>query len=574
MTQDLSPISIQLASLADTSSKNKEYLAQIVNHLFADIAIGHSCSKLDEISRAINTSSEVILQLLLQSKISAIYTTVPLKILPMPISIIQMDKISLIYITKYLGYEIDVVRQTKLLAQNIIPPVNLTQYMSCLEQLKDDNDLPNADQLQAIHNCAIQRLSFITGGPGTGKTTTVTLLLWLLYQLYGESIKVKICAPTGKAASRVKDSITGNINFFKNKGLPIDLEPLNHLLTDNFGTIHKLLGYIKHSIYFKHNPENPLAIDILIIDESSMIGLPLFSKLLQAVNHKTIKHIIFLGDKNQLSSVEEGYVFASLIQPRQDTSPDLFNVTTPANISELRISKRNSGDIGVLTNAVLHQDMDKVNQILASSNSIKLQKPAFNNVVKYYLNSEVLNEYFIQVEQFKIGGEKQLFEKFNQQSLLCLTNIGILGTLNLNQQIEKQVKLRLCTTNLWYTGRPVIILQNDYSLSLNNGDIGICIVNNNQVWVIFEDGRMFIPEVLPSHQLAYALSIHKSQGSEYEHVNIVLPTGDTHNMCSRELLYTAVSRAKKSITLFSTQLTIANSIRNVLSRNTGLVYLL
>ena len=314
--------------------------------------------------------------------------------------------------------------------------------------------------------------------------------------------------------------------------------------------------------------------DVLIIDESSMVGLPLFSKLLQAIDSKTIKHVIFLGDKNQLSSVEEGYVFASLINQRKGNNHDLFSFTGIDNISELRVSKRNSGDIGALTYEVLHQDMDKVQKILSDSNAIKLAKPTFNTILKHYLHSTSLNEYFETAQQFEIGGEKLLFEKFNRQSLLCLTNVGILGTLNLNQQIEKQIKLRFSTMNIWYSGRPVIILQNDYSLSLNNGDIGICVCINNQAWVLFEDGRMFIPEVLPSNQLAYAISIHKSQGSEYEHVNIVLPTGDEHNMCSRELLYTAVSRAKKSINLFSSSATIRNSIKNVISRNTGLIYIL
>jgi exodeoxyribonuclease V alpha subunit len=180
---------------------------------------------------------------------------------------------------------------------------------SVLHQLSQKNGLPNIEQLQAIEASCRKKFSIITGGPGTGKTTTVTLLLWALYYLYGSDLSVKICAPTGKAAVRVRDSILNSIERLRidGNGL-VDVSCFAGLINDNsnFGTIHKLLGTQSRQIYFRHNHKNQLEQQVLIIDESSMVGLPLFSKLLDAVNSSTIQHIIFLGDKNQLSLWKKG----------------------------------------------------------------------------------------------------------------------------------------------------------------------------------------------------------------------------------------------------------------------------
>lgn len=579
MNLEIKPISLQLASLANTSlsDKARQNLITLINQLFVDLELGHSCTKLSKINSEMSEAN--IIKLLLQSNLATKFTSIPENLEPTPITILQFKEDVLIYISKYLQYELDIACHIHKLTlrTNVETCSKYTESINFLEKLKNAEDLPNSDQLLAITNCIQNKLSFITGGPGTGKTTTVTLLLWVLYQLYGANCNIKICAPTGKASARVKDSITNSIKYFKEKKLTIFSDDFDSLLGNgnNFGTIHKLLGSNKNSIYFKHNKDNLLDIDVLVIDESSMISLPLYNKLLQAVNCKTIKHIIFLGDKNQLSSVEEGYVFASLIG--EGKKLDLFTSPASTNVSNLSISKRNTDDVGVLANAILTQNMPQIEKVLENSSKISLTKPKLNNILLRSFNSNnySINTYLNFIIKTEILDYKELFIKFNQQIILCLTNTGLLGSININQQVEKKAKLLFKTINIWYTGRPIIILENDYSLGLYNGDIGICQIKHDKVVIIFENGKEFIPEVLPKHQLAYALSIHKSQGSEYEHVNIILPEGQNNKLlCTNELIYTAITRAKKSIIIYSEKETIKQAINNRTNRNTGLSYLL
>ncbi|MFN7095440.1 MAG: ATP-dependent RecD-like DNA helicase, partial [Burkholderiales bacterium] len=192
------------------------------------------------------------------------------------------------------------------------------------------------------------------------------------------------------------------------------------------------------------------------------------------------------------------------------------------------------------------------------------------NYIKQLTNS-------LQLEILATLGE--LFQQFNQLAILCLTNVGVLGADNLNLQVESLVKQALGVNDLWYTGRPIIILNNDYSLGLHNGDIGICLIKDNTPVVIFESGQEFIPEVLPCNQLAYAITIHKSQGSEFENVVVVL-TSDTNmgknsqELLSRELVYTAITRAKVRVNLYAGVDALEYAIHNSTKRNTGLNHLL
>lgn len=578
--QDFGMIAEQLANLASDKIdfEKRNYLKLIINKLFLDIANGHSCSIFNE--EDLNLTNSFVIKLLKSSNLACVYETYPNVLDTSPISIIKTKERSIFYISKYLQYELNIAKKIQILSKKTITHKNpnINKYMQKLSELKQLTDLPNLNQFAAIQNSLDNKISFITGGPGTGKTTTVTLLLWILYQIYDEDIVIKICAPTGKAASRVKGSILSNIDFFRQNQYTLDLTVLNKLLASNnsFGTIHKLLGFKKNSIYFKHGIDNPLNIDVLIVDESSMISLPLFSKLLDAINLETISHVIFLGDKNQLSSVEEGFVFASLIDGLILNQRDLFNDRLSSIVNELVISKRNAGEISLLTKYILDNNFDNILQLMASSKSIKLIPPKLENILNHVFNSIYLNDYikYASIKDLGLLNVENLFKLFISQTILCLTNVGILGSVNINLQIEKFVKQKIGTVETWYPGRPVIITENDYLLGLNNGDIGICIYDNDVPKIIFEDMRIFIPEILPKYQLAYALTIHKSQGSEYHHVNVVMPKIDENKICSRELLYTAVSRSKNSITLFTTPEMIQYTIQKNTNRNSGLSYFL
>jgi exodeoxyribonuclease V alpha subunit len=596
---------INLANNALTSTE-KDVLSLIIGKLFSDLDIGHSCSILQDIP---NLSIEEQFNLLLKSKLAAEYSSFPINLEALPISILNFGNKQLVYITKYLQYELDIVNKIELLTNTQPQQVNSEQGITTLKHLSAKIHLPNNEQLQAISNCLKQKFSIITGGPGTGKTTTVAILLWLLYQNYGDKLKIKICAPTGKASKRVKESIRGSILNPRLNELDFSQVLLLLESSNNFLTIHKLLGFLSNSIYFKYNKNNLLDVDVLIIDESSMISLPLFSKLLEAIDANRVRHVILLGDKNQLSSVEEGYVFAALVN-----APKINRY-----ITSLIVSNRSNQDISNLANAVQAENLAEVNKLLSykympveqmiknvrnftSNNTLYPNIKIYAAKLSYLFDKQLfakgdnsLNRYFKFILHFDLTNITELFAEFNRQAVLCLTNIGQFGTINLNAQIEKKVKYMLANNlleleydlfakenevqqfdlnNEWYTGRPIIILDNDYTLELFNGDIGICIIHDGKPQVVFENGRRFVPEILPKYQVAYAITIHKSQGSEYEHVNLVL-CGNSGiesmgRILTKELVYTGITRAKTSISFFTGDKVLAYAISNKTKRNTGL----
>lgn len=587
MLENILPISKKLANLAqkNLSVTELDIFMKIINQLFIDLEDGHSCSELILIAKTLKIKPQEIRDILEKSQLVASYDKLSFPLKEMPLSNWSNSESELIYITRYLAYEYRISNKIKQLIDDKIQlDNNLLKHISeTLHRLNQKNGLPNKEQLQAIEYSCRNKFSIITGGPGTGKTTTVTLLLWALYQLYGNDLKIKICAPTGKAAIRVRDSIMASINRLATDSDMVDTACFDSLTKDstNFGTIHKLLGTQKNNIYFRHNHENLLNEDVLIVDESSMIGLPLFSKLLDAINQENIKHIIFLGDKNQLSSVEEGYVFASLVNLstiKENPNPsDLFNQFIKDSIAcQLIESKRNQQDIANLATAILNADKSMLVNCLESSNTLLLPARLSELIKINCAKDSVLFQYlsFTRNKSLDLFDVKELFNKFNMQANLCLTNNGVLGANNLNKEIERKIKLHFAISDEWYSGRPIMILQNDYALELFNGDIGICMIDDNQVRIIFENGKQFIPEILPNFSVAYAITIHKSQGSEYQEVNVVIP--DTNNLdssalISRELLYTGVTRAKLSVKIFSTQETLFRAIDSRLKRTTGLL---
>ncbi|MBX9597600.1 MAG: exodeoxyribonuclease V subunit alpha [Burkholderiales bacterium] len=590
------PITTQLLTLANPMSEAQStQLAKIIDALFNDLDEGHSCSLVMDLALRLECDAIEINECLLASGLCALYQN---KIISeydsKPFSIVNTDSASLVYISKYLNYEQSIVAKVKQLmtmpeTDNV--GVSYQQGLQQLQTLSTAENRPNSEQLAAIIAASCQKFSIITGGPGTGKTTTVTLLLWLLYQTYGADLKVQICAPTGKAAIRVRDSVSNTLRSLEQSSLiDFDSNLFAGLLREgnNFLTIHKLLGYQHNSIYFKHNAHNQLDLDVLIIDESSMISLPLFSKLFQALNLDKLKHIIFLGDKNQLSSVEEGYVFASLVALHNDTSNnndvyDLFTQIQEPNIThELLISNRNQGIIHELAQAILTQNESALTSCLESSEQVEVFAPELKLVLQHVLGDA--HSTFRQFLSFAQNANNEhdsaeLFRLFSAQTILCLTNGGVLGCDNLNTRLELQIKRILGVNDEWYNGRAIIILQNDYNLELFNGDIGICVLKDDRARVVFESGREFIPEVLPNYTLAYAITIHKSQGSEYQQVSIVLPTQQSADasagrLLSRELLYTAVTRAKSNIRLYCEQETLLAAIKQQTVRNSGLAIFL
>ncbi|HIF9256449.1 TPA: exodeoxyribonuclease V subunit alpha [Photobacterium damselae] len=447
-----------------------------------------------------------------------------------------------------------------------------------------------------------RQFAVISGGPGTGKTTTVTKLLAALVMENPQHIpNIMLVAPTGKAAARLTESITNAV-----KSLPVTDEIKAHIPTQS-STIHRLLGAIPGRVDFRHHKGNPLHLDVLVVDEASMVDLPMMARLLEAMPAHA--KLILLGDKDQLASVEAGAVlgdicsFSALSYSKQQaevlsqlTGFDLSSNTSKTNVVAdclcmLQKSYRFHAlsGIGQLAKAinggrenkvqtVWQQGFKDINFYPLSTDSYKSM---INQIVMFYRN------YLDAIEQSQ--SPREVLQAFAQVRLLCALREGDFGVVGLNQRIEHELgrigKIKQ-SDETWYIGRPIMISQNDHGLGLYNGDIGIAMLEPNtdiapgstprmKVYFEMSDGEVkgFLPSRLPEHETVYAMTIHKSQGSEFADTVMVLPK-DYSPILTRELVYTGVTRAKARLYLYGQQEVMARGIRTKTLRASGLSHLL
>ena len=478
------------------------------------------------------------------------------------------------------------------------------------------------------------QLTLISGGPGTGKTTTVVRLLALLQQSAlqrGQALRIQLAAPTGKAAARLTESIGQQV-----ASLSVALAVKSSIPTE-VTTLHRLLGSLPDTRHFRHNSTQPLVLDVLVIDEASMIDLEMMHNVLQALP----KHarLILLGDKDQLASVEAGSVLGDLcadaefayytIQTRHNLEL-LCNETLEAEswrVGEagqhhlaqrtvmLRHSRRfgRESGIGQLARAVNQSDQQQA-WLLLQSKADDLSYLRLNDSNASSLDSLLLGDleqvsnhagyaYYLQIlhaqrpqllEPLSAESWQQwansILTAFDQFRLLCALRKGEFGVAGLNERIAKV----LCAKGLisqaegWYEGRPVLVTQNDYSLGLMNGDIGIALLLPNdaaitntslpeyilRVAFARNDGQGGVRYVLPSRLTAvetvFAMTVHKSQGSEFAHTALILP--DRLNpVLTKELLYTGITRARNKFTLIESQAGIFTaSVQRRVERISGL----
>ncbi|MGF1719882.1 exodeoxyribonuclease V subunit alpha [Vibrio kyushuensis] len=468
-----------------------------------------------------------------------------------------------------------------------------------------------------------RRFAVISGGPGTGKTTTVTKLLAALITQAEQAGRVPtIClvAPTGKAAARLTESIGQAIS-------ELAVSPdLKAQIPTQASTIHRLLGALPNSAEFRHNKLNPLHLDILVIDEASMVDLPMMYKVVDALPDHA--RLILLGDKDQLASVEAGSVLGDIcsfqkIGYSKAQTKLLQDLTQYQNLSDggtevveekgvSNESNANShaiGDslcmlqksfrfdarsgIGQLSKAINSGQSKRVDVVLSQGFSDiqvqSLSSDSYNQMLK-----TLVDEYGLYLKQIHASRtdviaslEEQLkraqlaLKQFSQCRLLCAIREGDFGVSGLNQRIERALttqRLIRPQDELWYHGRPVMVTQNDHGLGLYNGDIGICMYDysdeERRLKVFFElpDGsvKSVLPSRVPSHDTAYAMTIHKSQGSEFALTLMVLPP-DFTPLLTRELIYTGITRAKKRLELYANMTVLKRGIRVKTERASGLV---
>ncbi|MDN3681402.1 exodeoxyribonuclease V subunit alpha [Vibrio tapetis subsp. quintayensis] len=447
-----------------------------------------------------------------------------------------------------------------------------------------------------------RRFAVISGGPGTGKTTTVAKLLAALVEQGNQANHlpiIKLIAPTGKAAARLTESIGAAISQ-----LPVDPEIIAAIPTEA-STIHRLLGAIPNRAEFRHNKVNPLHLDILVVDEASMVDLPMMHKLIDALPNQA--RLILLGDKDQLASVEAGAVLGDICsfidqgfsaqQGQQLATLTGFdwlkNESTNANtgladsLCMLQKSYRfdaRSG-IGQLAKAINAGKPYQVEQVwLAGFTDIKrhdLSKESYAAMIDMMVANYSGYLSFVHTkDKTTTSLPKQVLKEFSKSRLLCAIREGDFGLTGLNLRIEAALRKKRLIPSFeeqWYVGRPVMVTRNDHGLGLYNGDIGICMLDESEdearLRVYFElpDGSVkgVLPSRVPQHETAYAMTIHKSQGSEFDHTVMVLPN-DFSPILTRELIYTGITRAKSQLDLFCQPAVLSKGVSIKTIRSSGL----
>ncbi len=465
------------------------------------------------------------------------------------------------------------------------------------ERLKDGLDRlfahstqqPDWQQVAAV-SALYHKLSIISGGPGTGKTSTVVRILALLLEQQQEregSINIALAAPTGKAAARLKDAIAA-----AKEELNVS-EEIRAAVPDEAVTIHQLLGARRHTAAFKHHSDNPLPYDTVIVDEASMVDQALMSKLMEALLADC--RLILLGDKDQLASVEAGSVLGDICSVDQNHFTKAFardlhqvGLSVPEkniaespdpltdNITLLTKSYRFESDsgIGQLADYVNRGKTEEALQVLGDSgySNLSLVDISDHATLEQLLEDELEN-YFENI--IHTSSPKEALAAFNQMRILAAHRQGPWGVQYLNQLVEQILKHAhlIPKYRKWYPGKPVIINVNDYSLRLHNGDTGLCLPDEEgelKVYFSHEDTvRAIAPGRLPEHSTAFVLTVHKSQGSEFEKVMLVLPDSDSR-VLSRELIYTAITRSRTTITILGKESVLDNGIQKKLQRASGL----
>jgi len=445
-------------------------------------------------------------------------------------------------------------------------------------------------QKVAAFAAARRKFCVITGGPGTGKTTTVAKVLALLVEQSGNQ---KFCAalvsPTGKGAARLQEAMKK-----AREDLDCD-ESVKALIPESASTIHRLLGSVAGTPYFRFNAQNPLAVDAVVVDEASMVDLALMSKLAQALPLQA--RFLLLGDKDQLSSVEAGAVLGDICDTGQshpfsktfcaeikkNTGYEIKGAkAAPAmsdSIVQLSRSYRFSEESGIAFSSRLVNDGD-------AGGALKILKDGGYPDLRWNplpspkslprtLKERGLEEFHY---LFQVSDPQRAFEHLDRFRILSALRQGPFGVNAVNLLVEHLLRGQklIRGEGRWYRGRPVLITQNDYGLHLYNGDIGITLPDpgaGGELRVFFQapDGalRSLHPVRLPEHETVYALTVHKSQGSEFDRLLFILPDQDSP-VLTRELIYTGITRAREGVEVWGREEVFQAAVGRRTTRISGL----
>jgi exodeoxyribonuclease V alpha subunit len=439
---------------------------------------------------------------------------------------------------------------------------------------------------------ALKRFTVISGGPGTGKTTTVVRILALLLEQAAAPLRIALAAPTGKAAARMQEAIRAS-----RETLPVD-PGVRDAIPVEATTIHRLLGVRPGSVTFRRDRDDPLPVDVLVVDEASMVDLALMAKLVRAVPRAA--RLILLGDKEQLASVEAGAVLGDICGDSPGFSPGFGR----------RVVEATGQDLADLAGAAPHDEGPRIRDaVVQLTRSYRFGRDSGIGRLARLVNQgdgpgaldllmggacadiawrslESPRDLPPRLAEVAAPLGAHLVARTPEAALAALDRFRVLsahrvgpyGVDALNEQIAACLEARgaLHSRNLWYHGRPVLVTANDYNLQLFNGDLGITLRDaaaDGTLRVFFRaaDGRPrgLPPARLPEHETAFAATVHKSQGSEAEEIVLILP-GQASPVMTRELVYTAVTRARTRVELWGTRAVLEAALGRRLARSSGL----
>jgi len=504
-----------------------------------------------------------------------------------------------LYLARYFDYEVRLARALLERSRRRFDDVDGPLLSARLDALFPASK-PGVDgQRRACLVTALGALGVISGGPGTGKTFTVAKLLAILQEqarARGRApARVLLLAPTGKAAQRLGEAIQQNL---------ADLPPeLGGLVPSQASTIHRALGFQERTpTRFRHGEERPLPADVVVVDEASMVDLPLMTKLVAAVHPHA--RLVLLGDKDQLASVEAGAILAEIYagNPGDGYSRAMTERACALTGDALPISTARpgpglhdcmvhlsyvhrfagGGPIGALAAAVNAGDVDAALSIVESAGGEVELRPLEPSASLGSVLGALVEERFRSLAAGSVSEKLGALARFR---FLCAHRRGRLGVDGLNRFVAEHLVRSevLDARGDWYDGRPILVTANDYALGLFNGDVGVIAEDPERApdesgrrpLVAFFPGsgsaalRRFAPGQLPPHETVFAMSVHKSQGSELDEVALVLPERASP-ILTRELLYTGITRAKRRVTLYGSREVFASAVRARVERASGL----
>ncbi len=504
-----------------------------------------------------------------------------------------LDASSKLYLHRYFEYQKNLVQFIKnRVSDHICPDISgLQKSLSRLFGEEKGGKEPDWQKIAAIV-AAHRKFCVISGGPGTGKTTTIVKVMALLLEMnQSKPLKIALAVPTGKAAAKLQDSISTALEDLNCS------DDIKALMPNEASTIHRLLGTISGSPYFRYNEKNRLDVDVVIVDESSMVDLALLAKLVRSL--PDYAKLILVGDKDQLASVEAGSVFADICDAgvMNVFSKDFYRIID--RISSEKITMQDTEKTGnriencmiqLLTNyrfgdeSGIRKVSSAVNEGNGSLALMHLKDQRYSDIriekvpARRGLKDRIKNTVIPGFRDYLIADNPQdKIEAFGKFRILCALKEGPFGVFAVNRMIEEiltENKL-IRSKEIWYEGRPVMIVENDYNLRLFNGDVGISMLDSadKEIRVFFPDNRgglrKFHPMRIGPHETVFAMTVHKSQGSEFENVILLLPDRESP-VLTRELIYTGITRSQKQVLIWGDEQVFENAVSRRVTRVSGL----